>query len=109
MHDEGPLLELLKSACPVVLCRRYCVYYVLCSDRTFLFQVRLTNLYAGLLDHNREKTQQTDLMVDRIRAWQVALLEDLVSLIELREEKLRKEVAEEILGKFNFPMYDCFY
>lgn len=88
--------------------QKYCVYYAFCFDRSFLFQARLTNLYAGLLDHNCENTQKNEVMVDRIRAWQVALLEDLVSLIELREEKLRKEVAEEILGKFNFPMRDCF-
>ena len=54
------------------------------------------------MDHNPDKNLQTGLMLDRARAWQVLLLEDLVSLIELREEKLRREVAEDILGKFEF-------
>ena len=54
------------------------------------------------MDHNPDKSLQTGLTIDRARAWQVALLEGLVALIELREEKLRREVAEDILGKFEF-------
>ncbi len=67
----------------------------------FPFQTKLTKLYVGFFDHNPEVPAQFKPTVHQTRAWQVALLEDMVALIQLREGKIRKEKAENILGQLN--------
>ena len=67
----------------------------------FPFQTKLTKLYVGFFDHNPEVQARFKRTVHQTRIWQVALLEDMVALIELREEKICMEKAENILGQLN--------
>ena len=42
---------------------------------------------------------QVEGTVNQTRVWKVALLKDMVSLIKLREGKIRQKDAENFLGK----------
>jgi hypothetical protein len=63
------------------------------------FQAKLAKLYTGLLGYNSEIGGQTGPTRGQTRGWQVGLLKDMVSLIEMREQKIPKEEGKNILGE----------
>ena len=63
------------------------------------FQAKLAKLYAGLLGHNSEIDGLVGPTRGQTRGWQVGLLQNMVSLIEIREQNIPKEEGKDILGE----------